>query len=80
MPFRAPVSEYSFLFENVVDYSVLTTTEKFQDATSDMVEAILTEAGRLCEDVMYPVAPKWDFDTARIENGVVRTSKSFAAA
>jgi acyl-CoA dehydrogenase len=80
MPFRAPVSEYSFLFENVVDYSVLTTTEKFQDATSDMVEAILTEAGRLCEDVMYPVQRNGDLDPARLENGVVRTSKGFADA
>ena len=80
MPFRAPVSEYTFLFENVVDYSVLTTTEKFQDATSDMVDAILTEAGRLCEDVMYPVQRNGDIDPARLENGVVRTSKGFAEA
>ena len=80
MPFRAPVYEYTFLFENVVDYSVLTTTEKFQDATSDMVDAILTEAGRLCEDVMYPVQRNGDIDPARLENGVVRTSKGFAEA
>ena len=80
MPFRAPVYEYTFLFENVVDYSVLTTTEKFQDATSDMVDAILTEAGRLCEDVMYPVQRNGDIDPARLENGVVRTSTGFAEA
>ena len=78
MPFRAPVSEYQFLFENVVDYSVLTTVEKFEHATSDIVDAILTEAGRLCEDVIAPLQRNGDTDPARLENGVVRTSKGFA--
>src|SRR6056300_2012439 len=78
MPFRAPVSEYQFFFENVVDYSVLTTVEKFEHATSDIVDAILTEAGRLCEDVIAPLQRNGDIDPARLENGVVRTSKGFA--
>jgi alkylation response protein AidB-like acyl-CoA dehydrogenase len=72
------VSEYQFLFENVVDYSVLTTVEKFEHATSDIVDAILTEAGRLCEDVIAPLQRNGDTDPARLENGVVRTSKGFA--
>lgn len=80
MPFRAPVSDYQFLFEHVVGLSDVTGTDRFAEADKDMTDAILTEAGRMCEEVMYPVQRNGDLDGAILENGVVRTSKGFAEA
>ena len=56
MPYRAPVNEFRFLFDHVVDLASVTAEERFAEATPDTVEAILTEAGRMCEEVIAPTA------------------------
>ena len=80
MPFRAPVTEFRFLFDHVVDFATVTATPRFADADQDVTDAILTEAGRMCEEVMFPVQRNGDLHGAALENGVVRTSPGFAEA
>ena len=78
MPFRAPLEEYRFLFDKVVGFSQVSETHRFAEATPDLVETILNEAGRLCEDVMAPLQRVGDQSPAMLENGVVKTSPGFA--
>lgn len=78
MPYRAPVAEMRFLLEHVVDYDHVTKTERFSDASFDTVDAILSEAGKLCEEVLAPLQRSGDTTPAVIENGVVRTSPGYA--
>ena len=78
MPYRAPLEEYRFLFEHVVDLAQVTATDRFADATPDVTAAILSEAGRMCEEVLAPLQRAGDTHPARLENGVVRTSPGFA--
>ena len=73
MPFRAPVSEYEFMLRHVVDYDKVAATTKFQDAGLDVVDAILNEAGKMCNEVMAPVQRN-GICILPLENGVVRTS------
>lgn len=80
MAFRAPVRDYRFIFNDILDFGQLARTERFAEATDDMVEAILAEAGRLCEEVLAPVQRQGDLHPARLENGVVRSSPGFAEA
>ena len=80
MPYRAPVSEYQFIFDHVVGLRMATETERFGDATPDMVSAILTEAARLADEVFAPLRREGDLHPAVLENGVVRTSPGFAEA
>ncbi|MGX9351311.1 acyl-CoA dehydrogenase [Shimia sp. W99] len=80
MPFRAPVTDFQFLFDHVVDFADVTATERFADADKDVTDAILSEAGRMCEEVMYPLQRNGDLQGAVLENGVVRTSPGFAEA
>ncbi|CUK05410.1 Acyl-CoA dehydrogenase [Shimia thalassica] len=80
MPFRAPVSDYQFLFEHVVDLQKVIETDRFAEADKDVIDAILTEAGKMCEEVMYPVQRNGDLQGAELENGVVRTSPGYAEA
>ena len=78
MPYQAPVAEFQFILNHVVGLNRVTQTDRFAEATPDTVDAILTEAGRLCQDVIAPLNRNGDTDPARLENGVVRTSKGFA--
>ncbi len=78
MPFRAPVSDYEFLFRHVVGFDQVSATDRFSEASPDMVGAILTEAGKMCEEVMAPLQRNGDLHPARLENGVLRTSPGYA--
>jgi 3-(methylsulfanyl)propanoyl-CoA dehydrogenase len=78
MPYRAPVDDYTFLFDHVVGLDQVVATDRFAEATSDVTTAILTEAGKLCEDIMAPLQRPGDLHPARLENGVVRTSPGYA--
>ena len=77
MPYRAPVTDYEFLFANVVNLPQVAETERFEAATGDVVTAILTEAGKVCEEVLFPLLRPSDLEPARMENGVVRSSPGF---
>ncbi|MCA0869200.1 acyl-CoA dehydrogenase [Seohaeicola saemankumensis] len=78
MPFRAPVSDYEFLLRHVVGFDQVSATERFAEADSDTVSAILGEAGKMCEEVMAPLQRGGDLEPARLENGVMRTSPGYA--
>jgi acyl-CoA dehydrogenase len=78
MPYRAPLTDLRFVLDHVVGFAQVADTPRFADATPDTVEAILSEAGRLCEETLAPLNRNGDKHPARLENGVVRTSPGFA--
>ena len=77
MPYRAPVSDIRFTLDHVVGFDRVAATDAFAEATPDMVEAILTEAGRMCEEVLAPLQRAGDLHPAHLENGVVRTPPGY---
>ena len=78
MGYRAPVRDVRFLLDHVVGYDRVCATEQFSDVDSDVVDAILNEAGKLCEEVMAPLQLSGDLHPAKLDNGIVRTSPGFA--
>jgi acyl-CoA dehydrogenase len=79
MPYTAPVSEIKFLLDHVIGLAQVSETTLFEDATADTVLAILTEAGKMCDEVIAPLNRPGDLHPAYLENGVVRTSPGFGA-
>ena len=79
MPYRAPIADFRFLLDHVLDFAAVAATARFADATPETCDAILTEAARLCETTLAPLNRIGDKNPARLENGVVRTSPGFAA-
>ncbi|MGR3804348.1 acyl-CoA dehydrogenase [Marinibacterium profundimaris] len=77
MPYRAPVADIQFLLTHVVGYDQVASTDRFAEADADVAAAILTEAAKLCDEVMAPLQRNGDLHPARLENGVVRTSPGF---
>jgi len=78
MAYRAPVSDFRFLMDHVVGFGEVAGTDRFAESTPDMVDAILTEAAKMCEEVIAPLNRAGDLHPAKLENGVVRTSPGFA--
>ncbi len=77
MPYRAPLSEIEFMLDHVVGMNRVAETELFAEASPETVRAILSEAGKMCEDVLSPLQRIGDLHPAKLENGVVRTSPGF---
>ncbi|PWE32312.1 acyl-CoA dehydrogenase [Maritimibacter sp. 55A14] len=78
MPYRAPVSDYKYIFDHVVGLDRVAETDLFAEASADVTDAILTEAARLADEVLAPLQRNGDLHPAKLENGVVRTSPGFA--
>jgi acyl-CoA dehydrogenase len=78
MPYRAPVNDFQFLLDHVTGFGEVAGTDRFSEATPDMTAAILTEAAKLCEDVLSPLNAVGDKNPAHLDNGVVRTPPGFA--
>jgi alkylation response protein AidB-like acyl-CoA dehydrogenase len=77
MPYSAPSKDYQFLFDHIVGLEKVTQTDRFSEATSDVVSAILEEAGKMSNEVLAPLNRNGDLHPAHLENGVVRTSPGF---
>jgi alkylation response protein AidB-like acyl-CoA dehydrogenase len=78
MPYRAPLADFRLLMSSVTGFPAVAATERFADATPDLIEAILSEAARLSEETLAPLQRVGDKHPAHVENGVVRTSPGFA--
>ena len=77
MPYTSPLRDLRFLLDDVVGFDAVAGTERFAEAQPETVEAILTEAARMCDEVLAPLNRAGDTEGARLENGVVRTSPGF---
>ena len=78
MPYHAPVKDIRFILDNVVGFSAVAATTRFAEATPDLTDAILTEAGRISTDILAPLNQAGDKHPARLENGAVVSCPGFA--
>ena len=77
MPYRAPVKDIRFILDHVVGFAEVAASPRFADATPDLADAILTEAGRISTDILAPLNKGSDRSPARLENGAVVSSPGF---
>ncbi|MCT8331025.1 acyl-CoA dehydrogenase [Albidovulum sediminis] len=80
MPYRAPVDDIRFILDKVVPIAPVAATEHFAEATPDLIDAMLEEAGRLCDQVMAPLQRAGDIAPPRLENGALRSTRGYGEA
>lgn len=76
----APTRDMQFVIEELAGLDQLTRLSGYEDATPDLVEAVLGEAAKLAGEVLAPLNKTGDAQGVRLEAGSVRTADGFKAA
>jgi alkylation response protein AidB-like acyl-CoA dehydrogenase len=80
MTYTAPVKDISFVLNHVVGLSNVAALEGFEDASPDLVEAILEESARFTGEVLAPLNWVGDQQGAQWNDGVVTTPDGWQQA
>ena len=79
--YKAPVDDVMFLLSDVFHIDRYNNLPGFADATPDLLEAVLEEAGKFCEDVLTPLNRVGDKEGCRRhDDGSVTTPTGFKEA
>ena len=79
--YRAPVDDTLFVLNDVLNLQKYNNLAGFEEATPDMIEAILSEAGKLAEEVLQPLNQVGDQEgCTRHDDGSVTTPTGFKEA
>jgi alkylation response protein AidB-like acyl-CoA dehydrogenase len=80
MPYTAPTTEQRFALDVIADLPGLAALPAYANASPDMVDAILAEAGKLASNVFAPLNKVGDRTHARLDDGIVTLPPGFAEA
>lgn len=80
MLYQAPLRDMQFILEHLVDLDAIAALPGCEEATPDLVAAILEEAGRFAAGVLAPLDRSGDIQGCRLENGRVVTPDGWAEA
>ena len=80
MSYRAPLREMRFLLREVAGVDEVCGTPPFEEASPELVPAILEEAAKLAEHVLAPLNGAGESDPPEIVEGQVRETAGFAEA
>ncbi len=79
--YRAPVRDMEFVLNELIGLDKLSNIPRFEEATSDLVTAILSEGAKLAEEVLHPINESGDKEgCTRTDDGTVIPPKGFKEA
>ena len=78
--YRAPVDDYRFLLNEVLELDKQRDLPGFADLDAALVDDILGNAGKFCEEVLQPLNQSGDEEGCHFANGAVTTPKGFKEA
>ena len=76
----APLRDMRFVLHELLDCGSLAALPGYEQATPDLVDAVLEEAAKLSQEVLFPLNLSGDLEGCTFENGVVRTPAGFKEA
>jgi acyl-CoA dehydrogenase len=76
--YKAPVEEISFTLKHVAGLAEAMEKGLLGDLSEDLLDAVLTEAGRFAQEEMAPLAEIGDKQGARLIDGEVKTPDGWA--
>lgn len=78
--YKAPVQEVSFVVNDLLNISQLNKIQYFTEATPELVDAVVAEAGKFAAEVFAPLNRIGDMTGSRALNGAVSTPEGFKEA
>ncbi len=78
--YNAPIQDMQFVIDEIAGIDSISNLPGFEDATPDLVEAVLEQAGVLANEVFSPLNQSGDEHGTRIENGAVVSPPGYAEA
>jgi len=78
--FKAPLDDIRFLLNDVHNVAQLAELPGYEDATPDMIDAVIEGGATFCEDVLFPLNQSGDTEGVHFDNGKVTTPAGFKAA
>lgn len=78
--YSAPIDNIKFILHEVLSAESLTEIPSYEEASAELVDQILEEGAKLCENVLFPINQSGDEEGCTFENGLVRTPKGFKEA
>jgi alkylation response protein AidB-like acyl-CoA dehydrogenase len=80
MSYTAPLTDIRFVLEVAAGFGEVAQLPGYEATSPDLVEAILSEAAKLAENVLAPLNQPADRTGSVLENGIVRTPPGFHEA
>ncbi|MEM9469120.1 MAG: acyl-CoA dehydrogenase C-terminal domain-containing protein [Pseudomonadota bacterium] len=78
--YQAPLENIRFVLNDVLGAEKLTEIPGYEEATSELVDQILEEGAKLCENVLFPLNQIGDSQGCTLKDGVVTTPEGFKEA
>lgn len=78
--YSAPIENIKFILHDVLNAEDLTSIPGFEDATADLVNQIIEEGAKLCENTLFPINQSGDEEGCIFKEGEVTTPKGFKEA
>jgi len=78
--YNAPVQDMQFVIDEIAGLDSISNLPGFEDATPDLVEAVLEQAGGLANEVFSPLNKPGDEHGTRIEGDAVVSPPGYAEA
>jgi len=78
--YKAPLRDMRFVLFELMNGDELASLPGYEEFTRDLIDPVLEEAAKICEEVLHPLNRPGDEEGCHFENGVVRTPKGFVEA
>ena len=78
--YKAPLDNIRFVLHDVLGAESLTSLPGYADANADLMNQIIEEGAKMCEEVLFPINQSGDKEGCTFEAGKVTTPSGFKQA
>ncbi|MZR31940.1 acyl-CoA dehydrogenase [Sneathiella litorea] len=78
--YSAPLKDMRFVLDNIADLASLSKLDGYEHAESDVVDAVLEEAGKFASNALSPLNKSGDMQGSHVKDGVVTTPDGWVDA